>query len=389
MTTFTGGITKNLSPFAGGVTGVAGNGKKVTVTVGGTFDVGDKFNIKLGDQNFGYVAKPTAPISFALTLNKKVYAINDTLLIFSAVNDPLNWDTENGIGAGFINMFNEFTGGEKLRALAAYNGRLAIFARRTIQIWAVDVDPARNQQMQVLDNIGTIAPRSVTQVGDVDVFFLADSGIRSLRSRDVNNVAFSSDVGNPIDEIIVKHVRTVGAATAEKAIGIIEPQDGRYWLAIGDKIFVFSHFTGSKIAAWSVYEPGFTVANIAVLNGRVWLEASNGDLYLYGGDDNNTYDDCPVSGEIPFLSCGSPQTMKCFTGFDTIVEGEWTFEIGTNPERPDERDVVGSVWAPSFDMARIPINHVGTHFSAKFTRAQAGYGRLSNMTVHYSANEAG
>jgi hypothetical protein len=388
-TTYLGGISKNASSFAGGVTGVTGVGKQVTIQITGTVEQGDKRNIKLGDRNFGYVNKPIGPATYVMTYNKKVYAIADTMLWFSAVNDANNWDSEYGIGAGFINMFNEFTGGEKLMALAPYAGKLAIFARRTIQIWAMDVDPARNTQVQILDNIGTIASKSVTQVGDVDVFFLADSGIRSLRSRDINNIAFSSDVGNPIDEIIVNKIRELGPTNAAKAIGLIEPQDGRYWLILGDTIYVFSHFTGSSVSAWSTYKPGFTIIGAAVLNGRVWVEDEAGNLYLYGGDDNNTYDDCEVVGEIPFLSAGGPQTQKCFTGFDAICEGSWKFELGTNPETPDEREVIGELWAPSFDMLRIPVNATGTHFSVRFTRQQAAYGRLSNMTVHYTANEAG
>jgi hypothetical protein len=388
MTLYQSTSVKNSKSFGSGADGVTASSKQVVITVSGTAEAGDKFNIQLDEKNFGYVGKPIPPVAFLLTLGKKIYGITDTLLQFSAVAAPTVWDTVTGVGAGFINLFNEFTGGERLRALASYAGRMAIFARRTIQVWSMDVDPARNQQMQVLDNIGTLAPRSVTQVGDVDVFFLADSGIRSLRSRDINNVAFSSDVGNAIDELVVADMRELGAA-AENAIGVIEPADGRYWLVLGEKIYVFSHFSQSKVAAWSTYEPGFTITHAVVRDGRIWVRDDEGSVYLYGGADNNTYDACPVSGTIPFLSAGGPATMKTFTAFDAVVEGTWSFAIGTNPEEPDTRDPIGTLWAPSFDMQRVPINAAGTHFSVKFTRAEAEYGRLSNMIVHYQSNESG
>lgn len=388
MATTTVTLNSSTIPMAGGVTETVGVGKKIAVTVGGTFEAGDLFNLRLGEYNYGYVAKPTPPVSFVRTFGKKVYAITDTLLQFSAINKPKQWDTTYGIGAGFINMFNEFTGGEKLRALAAYAGRLAIFARRTIQVWSLDVDPSRNSQMQVLDNIGALAPKSVCQVGDVDVFFLADSGVRSLRSRDTNNIAFSADVGNPVDDLVTAEIRALGA-TAEKAIGVIEPADGRYWLAMGAKIYVFSHFASSKVAAWSTYLPGFTATDIVPTNGRLWLRGSDGKLYLYGGDNNTTFDSCTVSGKIPFLSTGSPATEKTFTAFDAVVENEWSFSIGTNPESPDTRDLIGSLWAPSFDMRRIAVNAVGTHFSVSFTTSSPGFARLSNIIIHYNAHEAG
>ena len=388
MATFNGTIEKNTKTFDGGADGVTGQGKKITVTVSGAVDTGDKFNIRLGLRNFGYVNKPTGDVAALLTLKKKLYAISSTLLYFSAIDAPTKWEPEVDIGAGFINMFNEFTGGEQLRALASYSGRLAIFARSTIQLWTVDVDPARNAQNQVLDNIGVLAPNSVAQVGDVDVFFLADSGIRSLRSRDINNIAFSADVGNPIDTLVQGDIRALGAS-AEDCLGLIDPTDGRYWLVMGGKVYVFSHFSGSKISAWSTYEPGFDIQQATVHDGRIWLRGDDGKLYLYGGSDNNTYDSCVIEGVLPFLSTGSPATMKMLTAFDATVENEWEFSIGTNPERADQRDVIGKLWAPSFDMQRIPIEGQGTHFSIAFTCSKPGYARLSNLIVHYDAYEAG
>jgi hypothetical protein len=381
-------LVKTASGFDLGVTGTAGASKIVTAQVVGTFQPGDRFNLRLGESNYGFKAKPEPPVSALLTLGKKLYATSDTLLHFSAIDQPRNWDSEFGVGAGFINMFNEFSGAEKLRGMAGYAGRLAIFGRRAVSIWSMDVDPSRNSQTQVLGHIGALAPRSIVQVGDVDVFFLADSGVRSLRSRDINNIAFSADIGNPIDELVIADIRALGTA-ADGALGLIEPSDGRYWLIMGGKVYVFSHFSSAGIAAWSTYEPGFEIVDAATYDGRVWLRSTTGDVYLYGGDDNATYDDCYVEGELPFLSAGGPATMKAFTAFDAVCEGDWWFELGTNPEQPDARDTIGMLHAPSFDMARIPVNANGTHFSIRFYIEGAGYARLSSIIIHYTSNEAG
>jgi hypothetical protein len=388
-------VAKNTRSFSGGVDGTVGVAKQVLIEVGGTVETGDQFNVRLGDYNYGYVSKPVGPSSFALTLGKKVYITSGTLLNFSAVNSATEWDQEFAIGAGFINMLNSSTGGEVLNSLAAYGNRLAILARRTIQLWSVDVDPDRNDQSQVLSNIGAVAPRSVTQIGDVDVFFLADSGIRSLRSRNINNIAFSADIGNPIDQLVVDAMLEAGAEAAEAAVAVIEPTDGRYWLAIANQIFVFSFFQSSKIAAWSTYLPGFTPTDFATYNGRVWVRDTNDKLYLYGGDDNVTYDDDayradnPVQIELPFLSTGTPSTFKTFTGMDAVVEGEFNCYMGTNPQEPDDRDLLARLAAPSFDMRHIPVNGYGTHFSVKLTKTTGGYGRVSNFTIHYAPDEAG
>ena len=84
------------------------------------------------------------------------------------------------VGAGFINLSNN-AGSEDLQAMANYFDNIAVFAKQAIQIWFVSSDENLNQQIQVLNNTGTIAPQSVVEFGDNDVFYLSVSGVRSLR----------------------------------------------------------------------------------------------------------------------------------------------------------------------------------------------------------------
>lgn len=48
------------------------------------------------------------------------------------------------------------------------------------------------------------------EIEDDDVFFLSESGIRSLRARDSSNAAFASDIGNPIDTLILSEITPTG-----------------------------------------------------------------------------------------------------------------------------------------------------------------------------------
>ncbi len=389
-------IVKGQQSLQGGVDGVAGLPKIVTVEVVGTFNVGDKFNVQLGDNNYGYFYMPQGVTSAVLTLKRKVYAAGDSLLNFSAIDSPTSWDQENAIGAGFVNLLNEYTGEEPLTGLSVYNTMLAVFSRRGIQIWQVDVDPSRNSQYQVLDNIGAVAPRSILQVGDADVFFLSDTGVRSLRSRNINNTAQSSDVGEPIDPIVVERMRALGDAEAAKAVSVMDPVDGRYWLALGDEILVHSNYRSNKVSAWTMYRPGFAVTDFVVDGNRVYARSDGNRLFLYGGDDGATYDSSAVLASnpayilLPYLNAGTPATRKTFTALDATVEGQWDFSIGTNPEVPGSFDPIARLWAPSIDMQRIPLDGAsGVAFALKISVAGGGYARLSNVIMHYTANEAG
>ena len=61
------------------------------------------------------------------------------------------------------------------------------------------------------------------------------------------------------DNFLTDFVSQQSAEDVQNAIGVIEPRDGRFWLAIGDTIFVFSYFPAAKVSAWTIYKPGFKV----------------------------------------------------------------------------------------------------------------------------------
>lgn len=94
MATFSTSIAKNAKNFASGVDGVTGRGKKIAVTISGTPEAGDRFNIKLGNRNFGFVGKPSGEVVALVTLKQKVYAAADTILFYSGIATPTRWKSK-------------------------------------------------------------------------------------------------------------------------------------------------------------------------------------------------------------------------------------------------------------------------------------------------------
>lgn len=388
MAIFNTTIAKNAKSFANGVAGVAGRGKKVVIQVSGTPEAGDRFNVKLGDRNFGFVGKPTGRVVALATLKQKVYAASGTNLFFSGIAQPTRWEPGVDIGAGFINMSDEYSGAEDLTALGVYQNNLAVFARWTTQIWFVDPDPVGNRQLQVLDNIGCIAPRSVVSVGDLDVFFLSDTGVRSLRARDSSNAASVSDVGTPIDPLIISALRGLTDEQKRAAVGVIEPEDGRYLLQVAGVTYVFTYFSGAKISAWSTYSLPSAIVDFVVLAGRVYARAADNTLYLYGGASNDAYDSTQVVIETPFMDARSPATFKMLQAMDMGIQGEWLVDICTDPRNPTVYERVGQVAGPTFTMQSIGLAGDTTHFKLRIRSIGAGPRLLSNVAVHYQSNEA-
>lgn len=383
------------SSFTGGADAVPGVRKRVRFSIGGgaTFTANKSVTLiatkALDSSNPVYFGATrvtdTIPTS-ALTYKTKAHVGSGSSLFFSGVNNPKKWG-QDGVGAGFINMSNSSGGNEVITAVSLYQGNLAAFSRRTVQIWSIDTDPANNRQGQVLSNTGAFGPRSVVSVGDLDVFYLSDSGVRSLRARDSSNAAVVNDVGTPIDNLILAEISDMTFDQKASCPAVIEPIDGRYWVAIGNKIYVYSYFPSSQVAAWSTYEPGHTFTDFTTKDGKVYAKEGN-IVYLYGGLDGNAYDNDEVEVILPYLDGGKPAHMKTLMGLDMTCEGEWAVEIGMDPISPNARDLVATVSQPTFTLGRIQATGMGTHVGVRMVNQSPGYARIANLITHFDFNES-
>jgi hypothetical protein len=363
--------------------------QKTLVTITGAFQSEEQYYITLEigtsyKKTFSITGSSSGAGRSVKTFGKKIYSTTQSLIYFSSLDDPTDWE---GIGSGFINVLNQDGGAENLTAMAVYQGKLALFSRRAVQIYQMDPDPTKNINTQTLSSIGTFAPKSVVAFGDVDVFFLSDSGVRSLRARDASNAATVADIGTAIDTLIQKEIASVQETVKNSSVGIIEPTDGRFWLAIGSKIFVFSYFTGSNVAAWSTYETGFSVEAMNYVNGRIYVRGQNA-IYIYGGVSGNEYDDCEVEITLPYLDGGKPAHIKTIQAIDMGCEGTWDVFIGMDVSQPNSRDYSGTIENSTYTIGRLLHFGIGTHIGTRLVHKSAGYARLSNFAIHYTIANA-
>lgn len=381
-------ISSNMS---GGVTGVAAIPQIVTVTIGGTFDLGDKFTVQLTaggvTRTFG-AGRPNSGVATAVrTLRDKVYAGASTNLLGSGIQTPAGWNAED-IGSFITDLSGQVDQFDGITGLGTYLNNLVILARRATQIWAVDPDPSLNQLLQALPGIGTVAGRSVQSYAESDLFFLADTGVRSLRSHQYFNIATKSDIGTPVDPLVIAAMNALGAATTSQAVGVIDPEDGRYWIALGGIVYVLSLFPDNKISAWSTYDNGMSFTDFAVVGNRLYARAGN-TIYLYGGDNNTTYDTSLMQIRFPFLSAKMLATGKHFTGIDLTTEGEFSIYMGSDPNQPDVDELVAVLSGSTFGIGVVPTNAESEMFTLRFTHNKAEKAKLVNAVVHYEPVAAG
>ena len=431
MATATEFVITQAIPFSGGVTTIAPVEEGYEVIFTGIWAVGDNWTITLTDNlsglqtqvGSGYVTgvNPT----FTFTYNNKVYILAGSTIYMSALDSPTVWNDPNASGNGFITLTNWYSTPEPIIAAAPFEGYLAFFSSQTIQIWQTDANLANWSIQQTLTNIGTIAPQSVQALGALDVIFLALTGFRSLRSRDIVLNAFVNDLGSPIDPIVQTALLSGNGALAN---AVIEPTSQRYMCLLNGIIYVLSYFPSNKILAWSTYTPidstggVFTPFLMQVYNGQVWIYGTdaNGNqaAYQYGGGNNNTYDATKAKWQTGFLDAKTPGTIKTARAVDIVVNAgqggislslpdSWSIYCSmdqrsagnpaalADPTKANFTQVYKSKTA-SFDIGNCPYSDAGTHFSiyaqsnGDGNNGTGGPASFSEVLLHYeAANEKG
>lgn len=398
-----------ISP-TGGTNAFSGQGQEYTFTLSLTGTAG-RVTITLTDQATGIQYQVGAGnvtgllASFLFVFGNRVYTLGGSTFFFTALAQPTVWNYSTDLSNGFFDTSNYYSTPENLAAIAVYQGKLAFYARRNVQIWQVDSDPANFQLIQVLPNIGTVAPLSVKAVGDMDIYALSDNGVRSVRVRDASNNAIIADVGTPIDAILQPILAGLTDAQKVQACGIVEPSSNRYWCYVPAAdgghgyIYVFSYFPDNQIAAWSRYDPtwlngstktNFTPEKFVVYNGQVWVRGKDeAAFYQYGGANNVTYENCGVTWRIPYLSADSPSTLKMWNGADAAMEGTWAIGFASD-FTTDIYKRVCNYNKSTFQLQHIGFQATSTHYSFEGVESSSGYARFSSILVHYKqANEKG
>ena len=373
--------------FAGGRDGLPGKPQITDFTFGG-FSLNKKLTITITDSMLtGYPYQIGASWlagkepSFTYTYKAKKFAGIDYSIYFSRLNDCTQWDIYDN-GAGFINLSNNFSGRDPLTGVGVYQDKLAIFSRRNIQLFDINYDPTQDSQAQVIDGSGTIAPGSVVSANSLDLFYLADNGIRSVKSRQNTVSAYADDIGTPIDTLVIDKLSTMTEDQKSKAVAIIEPVEGRYWLVLGDQIYVLSMYSGSQIFAWSRYEPGFNIEWLVNKDNLVYARSGD-NIYIYGGLTGRQYDSCQVVAELPYMDGGSPHVYKQTSGIDLTIDGTWTVSAGFDYTAPNARDVICTTGQSTYALGIIPMNGVGTHLGIKLVSQSPGPAKISNIVVHF------
>ncbi len=386
--TVTGDVTVGTTNMAGGAATGSATKQQYTAAITGTFEAADLFTITLDGVAYSISGGSAGTGTTCQTFKSKVYSLVASLLQFCAIDAPTSWGS--GTGSGFINFANQDGGSEALTATGIFQGNMAVFADSVIQVEFVDVDETANTLLNTVKNSGTPAHRSAVQFGNSDLFYLDDiSGIRSLRARDSSNAPSVDDVGSAIDPHVLTYLATLTTAQVADAVGMIA-DEGRYWLAVGSRIYVFSFFPANKISAWSYYEPGFAIKDMVRIKTKNYVRTGD-TVYLYGGSAGTTYPgaaETPAVATLPFMDVKKIAHFKTLFGFDISGINTWTTEILTDPDNLNLKTNSFTVAGITYPDAKTGLSARTTHFAPELTCSAAGAAELYTVTVHYNMDES-
>ena len=224
----------------------------------------------------------------------RIWALDDDkqTIRYCALLNATQWDVSNG--AGSIDMRSVWTRGmDEVVAITAYGSRLVVFGKRHIIMWTdgqgsdIGLDPVNMYVEQSIEGVGAIARDSVQQIGELDVMFWSESGVRSLRRSLSEKPSPLNDSSGNI-RTFADGVRAL--ANFDNVRSVYSPTHGYYLLVVPDSDVTlcfdtkFELETGAlRVTEWPEFDP--TAACIR-LDGTI-LFGGAGIIERYFGFDDN------------------------------------------------------------------------------------------------------
>lgn len=249
-----------------------------------------------------------------LKQQSKIYAKGNEVVRYCATNLPRNWTLAND--AGFLPTGIQAIGSTVCTALGQFaKSKLAFFSSDSIQVWKVDPNPALNAIESIVSNVGTRYSKSPLGFSG-DIFFLSDTGFRSVTVlADTDNLR-DIDIGNAIDSIVLPTLNSTS-----DPISIFYSGLGQFWSIDNKTVWVYSFSRTAKLSAWSKFILPIAADDATVLNGDLYIRSGN-SVYVM---DKAVFSDDGVppviTVEYPFLDFRTPGVLKMITGVDSIGAG--------------------------------------------------------------------
>ena len=225
----------------------------------------------------------------------------------------------------------------------------------------------------------------INPVGD-DLFFLTDSGFRSIGQQIYTGNLQDTDVGSPIDELVQAKLLAetrVGSGTFEPASAFYHGL-GQYMCFIDKEIFVFTFARMSRVTAWSRYLTQYTIQNIAPYGEYMFVRMNN-DVYVFNPasfqDDGATA--IPLEITSSYQAFKKPGRWKQIFGQDVMFNGTANVSHRWDARDPTQETTAISLSSDTRPGPLIPVELMTTECGFKITQSSNTEFKLNGLSYYY------
>jgi hypothetical protein len=337
------------------------------------------------------VVTPFSPGSSVRVAAEKIFTTtsDDNTVPFSATGSATDWVTLND--AGFLPTNTHIDGDQPINGLGVFNGRLLVMAKRAMQMWNVDPDPA---QMSLASNIGGSGcdfPRTVANAGG-DIFLFATGQFRSVSAIITTGQPKDGDIGAMIRP--QTHDITRANSTYEM-IGIWWAELQLYLGIQGQTVYCYTNSPHAQTEGWTNWTLPFPVVNAAIWNGKLYVRrpARTEGVTTYPPElwvfDPESEDYTTEPGTFSWFvraawnKLDKTRRMKLIRQIVVPQEGNSSLRLYFQPGDDTAYQDVGDITGTSTGSGRIVTMSMGQIISTEFSGN--GYWRLGAFSIYFEA----
>ena len=314
----------------------------------------------------------------------RLFSTGDDVVRYCAAGAARDWTTSSD--AGFLGVSLQQDTASDPTAVGTFEDALVVAFADGSQIWDVAVNPSSNAIRKRMDGVGTKHPASMASFYR-DLVFASPFGARSMSVQENVERIDETDVGVPIDPLVIEAQKYHEASSTLPVFGVWLQQLGQYWLiyqsATGSRVFAYSFSRSSKLAAWSEYTFPIVITGACSVGGKVYVRSASA---LYELDESQYTDDgaaIDVDVQMAFQDAKLPGVTKMFTGADFVFTGTATVSYLYDPAAPDKETIPQSVTGDSRAGTIVPVEVTSAAIAPRFRHSAAESFSVELATLYY------
>lgn len=320
----------------------------------------------------------------ATVLASRVFTTGGQVVRYCKAGDARNWTAASD--AGFLPTSLQQDTKEACVAVGSFNDSLAVLFPEGAQTWTINVDPASNAIRQRLYGVGSTHPQSPAGFYR-DLVFASGFGVRSLSVQEQVDRVDESDVGVPIDSLIIAAQQYHEANSVQKVRGVWIQQLGQYWIVYDaggySRVFAYTFSKSAKIACWSEYTFPVLITGIASRGGRVYCRTASAlyELDAASGTDDGTAIDVDV--QMAFQDAKLPGVEKQWYGADYVFSGTASVSYLYDPADPTKETIAQTLVGDTRSGQVAPIEVCSAAIAPRFRHSRDEAFSIDLATLYF------